>query len=305
MKKIILLFILLFTVAFNNIAQDYQEAVFLTDGSIIKGFIIEQVPNDYLKIETASGKIYTIEMYEVEKITTERPETRAQNNQTPNGSSQNVDAYNDRYHENRNTSGNRKYDSEDDYEYDDTPRKIARFGVKTGLNLSNVAAEDTDNKVGFTGGVFGEFRFNRFAIQPEFLYSMQGMKGGYNNNYYGQYFESDVKVTLHYLQIPVMAKFYLTDGWCLEAGPQAGFLLAANASVKMENEKISGGIKDLFHVIDFSLNLGTSYQLPRLPLGFYARYSFGFTNLLNIDINEDEFEPGKNRVFQIGAFVSF
>ena len=78
MKKITLLFTFLLATTFCIIAQDYQEIVHLTDGSIIKGFILEQVPDDYLKIETASGKIYIIEMYEVEKITKERTRARTQ-----------------------------------------------------------------------------------------------------------------------------------------------------------------------------------------------------------------------------------
>ena len=76
MKKVFLLSVLLLATTFGSIAQSYQEVVYLTDGSMIKGIIIEQVPDDYLKIETVNGKVYTIDMYDVEKITKERPGTQ-------------------------------------------------------------------------------------------------------------------------------------------------------------------------------------------------------------------------------------
>ena len=80
MKKIITLFILLFISTFECFAQNYQEVVYLNDGSIFRGIILEQVPNDFLKIETSNGKIYFIDMEDVEKITKERARTNSQVN---------------------------------------------------------------------------------------------------------------------------------------------------------------------------------------------------------------------------------
>jgi hypothetical protein len=50
----------------------YQEVVYLKNGSVIRGVIIEQVPNKALKIETADGNIFVFEMDEIEKITKEK-----------------------------------------------------------------------------------------------------------------------------------------------------------------------------------------------------------------------------------------
>lgn len=58
----------LFASTISN-AQTLQEAVYLKNGSIIKGTIIEQVPNEALKIKTADGSIFVYQMSEVEKIT--------------------------------------------------------------------------------------------------------------------------------------------------------------------------------------------------------------------------------------------
>lgn len=48
-----------------------DEVVYLKNGSIVRGVIIEQVPNKSLKIETADGSLFVFEMNEVEKITKE------------------------------------------------------------------------------------------------------------------------------------------------------------------------------------------------------------------------------------------
>jgi len=49
-------------------AED-QDVVYLKDGSIIRGTIIEQVPNVSLKIKTKDGSVFVYQMDEVDKIT--------------------------------------------------------------------------------------------------------------------------------------------------------------------------------------------------------------------------------------------
>jgi len=53
-------------------AQTFQEIVYLKNGSVIRGTIIEQVPNESLKIRTSDGSIFAYEMTDVEKITKEQ-----------------------------------------------------------------------------------------------------------------------------------------------------------------------------------------------------------------------------------------
>lgn len=53
-------------------AQEMQEVVYLKNGSIIKGTVIEQVPGKSLKIQTNDGSIFAYNMAEVEKITKEQ-----------------------------------------------------------------------------------------------------------------------------------------------------------------------------------------------------------------------------------------
>jgi hypothetical protein len=48
--------------------MNYRDVVYLKNGSIIKGIIIEQVPNVSLKIKTNDGNVLVYEMVQVEKI---------------------------------------------------------------------------------------------------------------------------------------------------------------------------------------------------------------------------------------------
>lgn len=53
------------------LAQSYKESVYLKNGSVIKGVVLEQVPNVSLKVQTSDGSIFVFEMDQVEKITKE------------------------------------------------------------------------------------------------------------------------------------------------------------------------------------------------------------------------------------------
>lgn len=71
MKKLLLLLTLLMGISFHCMAQNYTEVVYLKNGSIIRGLIIEEVPNKSLKIQTSDGSVFSYAIEEVEKITKE------------------------------------------------------------------------------------------------------------------------------------------------------------------------------------------------------------------------------------------
>ena len=48
--------------------QTYDDVVYLKDGSIIRGTIIEQVPGKSIKIQTRDGNVFVYQMDDVEKI---------------------------------------------------------------------------------------------------------------------------------------------------------------------------------------------------------------------------------------------
>lgn len=56
-----------------SIAQaGYEDVVYLKNGSIIHGIIIEQVPNQSVKIQTKDGNVFVYRIDEVEKLTKEQ-----------------------------------------------------------------------------------------------------------------------------------------------------------------------------------------------------------------------------------------
>jgi hypothetical protein len=164
------------------------------------------------------------------------------------------------------------------------------FGVKAGVNLANTHASGSEENLdGITSFHFGctvEFSISEtFSIQPELLYSAQGSV------------DEDYVLNLNYINLPIIAKFYVSEGLSLEAGPQIGFLVKA----EVEFDDLSVDIKDEFKSIDFGFNFGTAYKLES-GLNFAARYTLGLSNI--IDDNDLDTKV-KNGVFQLSVGYTF
>jgi len=74
MKKFLFLIVFLFALVANAFSQqyaDYQDVVYLKNGGIVRGIIIEQVPQSSLKIETTGGNVFVYTYDEIEKIAKE------------------------------------------------------------------------------------------------------------------------------------------------------------------------------------------------------------------------------------------
>lgn len=151
-----------------------------------------------------------------------------------------------------------------------TDKSDISFGLKGGLNFSLITGDDTDDfdgKVSFHVGTVVEFPISeKFSIQPELLYSEQGDKGTFDG--------MEIKFKLNYLNLPVMAKYYLSEGFSLEAGPQLGMMLSSKAS----GGGVSVDIKDLIKDVDFGLGFGLGYKLEN-GLNFSGRYYVGIANI--------------------------
>ena len=71
MKKAIILGCMMFSVLYAVPAL--QDVVYLKNGSIIRGTIMEQIPNESMKVETVDGSLFVYNMKDVLKITKEPP----------------------------------------------------------------------------------------------------------------------------------------------------------------------------------------------------------------------------------------
>lgn len=71
--KTIFLVILFFILSIITFSQsNYQDVVHLKNGDMVKGIIIENVPNNYIKIELLGGSILTYSYQEIEKFAKEK-----------------------------------------------------------------------------------------------------------------------------------------------------------------------------------------------------------------------------------------
>lgn len=182
-----------------------------------------------------------------------------------------------------------------------------KFGPKAGVNFSNLSGTDNSEMlVGFHVGAVAEIKVNdKFSVQPELTYSTQGTKFSGNETYLGVMTSYENKQKIDYINIPVMAKYYVADGFSVEAGPQVGFLMKAenesDASVGGISSNTKSDNKDAFKGTDFGVNFGLAYDLPN---GFFVngRYNLGLTDIRE---NSDNGDSVKNNVIQVGVGFKF
>lgn len=74
MKSIALILIFFMCITgVNAQMQQLEEVVYLKNGSVVRGVIIEQVPNERIRIQTRDGNVFVYTYNEIEKITKEAP----------------------------------------------------------------------------------------------------------------------------------------------------------------------------------------------------------------------------------------
>lgn len=74
-------------------AQSTRDVVYLKNGGVVKGTIIEQVPNQSLKIETSDGSVFVYQMSDIEKIGKEQMTSPIPNNSKNNNNGSSVVGY--------------------------------------------------------------------------------------------------------------------------------------------------------------------------------------------------------------------
>ncbi|RGP11905.1 porin family protein [Parabacteroides gordonii] len=150
------------------------------------------------------------------------------------------------------------------------------FIPKIGLNMANITNSDGSMKPGLNIGVAGEVMMTeRLAIEPGVFYSMQGTKDKESG--------TTMKIKNDYLNIPVLFKGYVYEGFNLFAGPQLGFKVSSKIKASQSGTSVSTSEgSDLFKTVDFSIVLGAGYQSP---MGFLVslNYNIGLTNTINKD----------------------
>ena len=160
--------------------------------------------------------------------------------------------------------------------------QLLQIGAKAGLNYANFSGTEiqTDAITSYHAGLIAEIKLlDKFAIQPELLYTTQGAT--YNTAL------GDFKNELGYIAIPVLAKIYLSNSFSLELGPQASFLL---------NEKNDFNLNDS-NTFDFAIDMGLGLKVTK-NIFIQGRYVLGLTE---VSSNAD----AKNSVLQLSAGLMF
>lgn len=142
---------------------------------------------------------------------------------------------------------------------------------KVGVNFSNITDSEGDTRTALVAGAEVMIpTAESTGITLGALYSCQGMD----------------QRSIDYLNIPILAHYYLCPGLAVKAGGQVGILLNAK-----------GGTDDL-NTVDFSIPVGLSYEIGKVMID--ARYNIGVTN-----VPSDTDLKGKNTAIQLTVGYKF
>jgi hypothetical protein len=174
-----------------------------------------------------------------------------------------------------------------------------RYGLKGGLNLADIVitnyinpdAESSYNiKPGLHAGIFASVDLNdRFALSSELLYSNKGVK-------------AIDRINLHYIIVPLLTQYKISENFLVEIGPEIGYLFSARSPF--------GNVSNTWNnKLDIGLDAGLQVRLaPLVNIGI--RYNAGFSSVIDTidESGTNNFpteEPIKyqNRVLQL--FVSY
>ncbi|MEO1054182.1 MAG: outer membrane beta-barrel protein [Bacteroidota bacterium] len=140
------------------------------------------------------------------------------------------------------------------------------WGIRGGFNFASFSTPGSDNRLGIhIGAFYNQAKSRQFAWQPEAAISLEG----------------DDNTSFTNLNFGAMAKYYFTNEFNIEGGPQLGFIIGDD-----------GSNADAFN---FSLGLGATYYVQR-RIGIGARYNIGLTDVF------DSVASIENNVFQISGY---
>ena len=184
-------------------------------------------------------------------------------------------------------------------------------GIKGGVNLSSLTIDDNTDKnlkIGFHAGVYDKIALSEsFAIQPELLYSVKGIKMNYDDNTFA---EGDSKFNLNYIDLPVKFVLNLSEDFEIQFGPYVSYLVSANMDTDAElfdafpidsDDEID---RENFRSIDYGLSAGLGFDLDPMIIGF--NYNMGLTPVAKDDeVSEDILGDAKNAVIQVYVGLKF
>ena len=182
------------------------------------------------------------------------------------------------------------------------------FGPKVGLNLANVAGDNTEDaemKMGLQIGVVTDIAFSdALSLQTGVMFSQKGSKDEFD------------RVNLNYLEIPINAVFGIDVGsnkLQFFAGPYLGIGLNGKISRDLFDEdtdiQFGNDIMDVddgktpFNRFDIGLNAGVGYKINNIQI--QANYGLGLSNLIPKFDSEASEDKISNGVMQLSVAYFF
>lgn len=150
---------------------------------------------------------------------------------------------------------------------------------KVGINLANLAGDvdGTSMKLGLVAGAEVMYQVNPLiGVSGGLLYSMQGAE-----------FKGDNKAKYDFLNIPILANFYVAPNFALKIGLQPAIVVSG----KEKSGDYEVDVKDYMQSIAFDVPIGASYEISDFVID--ARYNLG---LAKINKNDGSI---RNSVIQI------
>jgi hypothetical protein len=182
-----------------------------------------------------------------------------------------------------------------------------KFGIKAGVNLTNMYVQDVSDenmKVGFNAGFFAKLPVARgFSIQPELLYTSKGAKETYDNFILG---EGEYRFNLNYIELPVLAVINVAKNFNVHVGPYISYLAEANIKDLNDDgsiDEIADLDTDDFNRIDYGLVGGLGIDIANFTLG--ARYSYGLREIGDSDIAGQLTKDSKNSAISLYIGLGF
>jgi len=160
--------------------------------------------------------------------------------------------------------------------YAQSDKQTTRFGIKGGINVSNMYTKEVADKntiIGFNGGLFLKVPLTpNFAFQPELLYTTKGAELKYSNSL----ISGSARFSLSYIEVPLLAVINLTKN----VNIQGGVYLSSLTGVKVKNVSDIGLFnfenelnKSDFETFDYGLVGGVGVEFDKISLGI--RYEYG------------------------------
>lgn len=162
------------------------------------------------------------------------------------------------------------------------------FAPKVGYNAASLtnSTDDYTTQLGIAAGIeVGYQMTDKFGITADVLYSGQGVycdAEWYQTDGTVPFFKLKDNMKLDYLNIPILANYYVAKGLAVKAGIQPGFLVSAKSKVELLNTpETTEDLKEGTNSFDFSIPVGISYEWKNIFID--ARYIFGITNVNKSD----------------------